>query len=127
MTADLDEYCHRMLFAAERIATATRSEDPSTVAAEIREALAVPAPHAAPALCSCAVPRLDPAAVYTLLAALAVQVDVDETTVRQRSAWTLDIAAITPVPPRTLASSAHNLPVGRTGMSDGSIGGGVAA
>ncbi len=127
MSADLDEYCRRLLFAAERIANATRTEHRPTIEAEIGAALAIPHPAPSPTPCSCDVPRLDPAAVYALMAALGVQVDVEERTTRERVAWTLDIAAICPVPPRTLASSAHNLPVGRTGMSDGSIGGGVAA
>jgi hypothetical protein len=82
----LDQYHHDLLFAADRIARAVRTENLDAISAEIETALAAPVPDGGP----------DP--VRAVIVALAVQIDPDTAPLRKRMAWTLDINAVNEVP-----------------------------
>lgn len=78
---DIDFFFEEMLRASDRVAEATRTEDPAVLDREITEALRTLAPPGAPS------------AARALIAALAVQVDTCVPW-RERFAWTLDIDAV---------------------------------
>jgi hypothetical protein len=109
-----EDYYRELLFTADRVVQAARTEDPDTIRAVVLAALEVPAEPA----CGCAVPaRVDLQRAVDMLCALAVQVDAD-VPVRVRAAWTLDVDAINdpPVHPRASIGYAGS---GSYGTEDG--------